>query len=107
MDRPDDMVQGSLDLARGSLVRIVRGRGMLVRVLSGSVWITEEGDPRDRFIAAGARLAIGSNGITLVSALAPTTISLTARRRRNLGARLVRAWQSWFVPGARPTTAPL
>jgi hypothetical protein len=107
MDRPDDTVQGSLDLARGNLVRIVRGRGMLVRVLSGSVWITEEGDPRDRFMAAGARLAIASNGITLVSALAPTTISLTARRRRNLAARLVRAWKSWFVPGARPTTAAL
>jgi uncharacterized protein (DUF3084 family) len=94
-------------MAKEILVRIEDGRGTMVRVVSGSVWITEEGDPRDRFMAAGARLAIASDGVTLVSALTPSTISLTARRRRSLGARLMRAWKSWLVPGARPTGAAL
>ena len=53
-------------MAKEILVRIEDGRGTMVRVVSGSVWITEEGDPRDRFMAAGARLAIASAGVTLV-----------------------------------------
>jgi hypothetical protein len=61
-------------MAKEILVRIEDGRGTMVRVVSGSVWITEEGDPRDRFMAAGARLAIASDGVTLVSALAPSTV---------------------------------
>jgi hypothetical protein len=64
-------------MAQEILVRIEDGRGTTVRVVRGSVWITEEGDPRDRFMTAGARLAIASPGVTLVSALTPSTISLT------------------------------
>ena len=67
-------------MAEEILVRIEDGRGTMVRVVSGSVWITEEGDPRDRLMAAGARLAIASRGVTLISALTPSTISLTQEK---------------------------
>lgn len=107
MDRHEYVVQGNLDLVRGNMVRIEDGRGMMVRVTSGSVWITEEGDPRDRFVTAGRYLRIVSSGVTLVSALTRSTISLSSPRRRSFAARLLKAWASWFVPGARPTTAAL
>jgi uncharacterized protein (DUF3084 family) len=109
MDRHEYIVQAHLDLVRGNMVRIKDGRGLMVRVVSGEVWITEEGDPRDRFVTAGRHVRIVSSGVTLVSALSRSSISLSSRasRRARLQARLMRAWKSWFVPGARPTTAAL
>lgn len=109
MDRREYVVQGNLDLVRGNMVRIEDGRGMMVRVLSGEVWITEEGDPRDRLVTAGRYVRLVSSGVTLVSALSRSSISLSSRasRRARLRARLMRAWKGWFVPAARPTTAAL
>ena len=78
MEPHEYVVQGRLDLVRGNMVRIEDGRGMLVRVTSGSVWITEEGDPRDRFVSAGGRFRVVSNGVTLVSALSRSTIALSS-----------------------------
>ena len=89
MERHEYVSKGSLDLARGNLLRIEDGRGMLVRVIRGSMWITEEGDQRDRFVAAGSQFRIASNGLTLVSAISSGTIALIPP----------------YVPGARPTTA--
>jgi len=122
MERHEYVVQGRLDLVRGNMVRIEDGRGMLVRVTSGGVWITEEGDTRDRFVSAGGRFRVVSSGLTLVSAISRSTIALSspyehgfARRidlvraswLMRLRARLLKAWKGWYVPGARPTTAAL
>ena len=106
MDRHEYVVQGNLDLVRGSMVRIDDGQGMMVRVVSGEVWITEEGDPRDRFVTAGRYVRIVSSGVTLVSALRRSSIAVSScASRHTLRARLMREWKSWFVPAARPTTA--
>jgi hypothetical protein len=122
MDRHEYGVQAHLDLVRGNMVRIKDGRGLMVRVVSGEVWITEEGDPRDRFVTAGRHVRIVSSGVTLVSALSRSSIALSspyeqgfarridlvrASRLARLRAGLMHAWRSWFVPGARPTTAAL
>ena len=122
MERHEYVVQGNLELVRGNLVRIEDGRGMLVRVASGSLWITEEGDARDRFVGPGGRFRVASSGVTLISALSRSTIALSspyehgfARRidlvRANLlarmRARLMKRWKGLYVPGARPTTASL
>jgi ferric-dicitrate binding protein FerR (iron transport regulator) len=87
----DYVVQSRLDLVRGNMVRIEDGRGMMVRVASGEVWITEEGDPRDRFVTAGRDVRITSRGVTLVSALSRSAISLSPRAGRlaRLRARLM------------------
>src|SRR5215213_1070072 len=117
MERHEYVVQGNLDL-----VRIEDGRGMLVRVTSGGVWITEEGDQRDRFVTAGGLFRVVSSGVTLIAAMSRSTIALSsphehgfARRidlvRANLLARLrarmMTKWKGLYVPGARPTSAAL
>jgi len=128
------LVQGSLALARGSLLRIEDGREMLVTVCSGGIWITQEGDRSDRFVAAGDWIRISVSGLTLISALGRSTIALSspyetgfAERidvvRAGTGeiqplfaapgrfaawrARLAKSWSGWFEPHARPTTAGL
>ena len=74
----DYVVQPNLQLGRHSLLRIEDGHGMLVYVWSGALWITQEGDPSDRFVAAGGRFRIGARGLTLISALGRSRITITA-----------------------------
>ena len=113
MERHEYVVHGNLDLASGNLVRIEDGRGMLVRVTSGSVWITEEGDARDRFVSTGGKFRVASSGVTLISAFSRSTIALSSPYEHRaswlmrLRARLMKAWRGLYVAGARPTTAAL
>jgi hypothetical protein len=53
----------------GAVLRIEDGRGVLVYVWSGRLWITQEGDSRDRYVGRGGWFRIESDGLTLVSAL--------------------------------------
>ena len=128
------LVQGNLPLVRGSMVRIEDGREMLVYVWSGSVWVTQEGDRRDRHVRAGGWVRIKASGLTLISALERCAIALTSPYEEGFAERvdLVRAgtgqvepisvmpgklealrvrvaktWSGWFAPLARPTTAAL
>ena len=128
------VVQGNLPLVRGSMVRVEDGRDMLVYVWSGGVWITQEGDRRDRYLQGRGWFRITASGLTLISALGRSAIGLTsphatgfaeridlvragtgnvetlfaARGRLSaLGARWARTWSRWFAPQARPTTAAL
>ena len=128
------LVQGNLPLVRGSLVRIEDGRDMLVYVWSGSIWVTQEGDGRDRHVRAGDWVRINAAGLTLISALERCAIALTSPYEEGfaervelvragtgqvqpifvmpgkleaLRARVVKTWSGWFAPLARPTTAAL
>lgn len=77
-DAMEYLVQGNLQLARGGMLRVADGAGMLVYVWSGGVWITQEGDRRDRHVPAGGWFRIERDGLTLISALARSSITLTA-----------------------------
>ena len=81
-------MQENLVLRRGSLLRIADGRDLLVHVTAGSVWLTQEGDPRDYRIAAGGKFRIASRGLTLISGLGRSAVVLTSRVRRSLGERI-------------------
>ena len=63
-------------LARGMLLRITNGRGKTVSVSSGSLWITQEGDRRDHHVGPGGSFRIDAPGLTLISALRRSVISL-------------------------------
>ena len=115
------LVQGNLPLARGSSVRIENGRGMLVYVWSGSVWITQAGDRRDRHVGAGGWFRIEQSGLALITALGRSAVSLTSPSELGFAerievvragngsvevlhaepgwfARLTRRWEEFFAP---------
>jgi hypothetical protein len=100
-----------MEINRGSVVRIEDGRGVLLRVSEGSVWLTQEGDPLDRYLPAGAAFRLDRDGLALAQATSRTTITLTAApravRRAPLASRLRRLWIGLFAPNSRPTTAAL
>ena len=55
-------------LKNDKLLRIENGRGAVVRVERGTVWLTQ-GGIKDVFLKAGESCRIERNGLTLVSTL--------------------------------------
>ena len=66
----------TLDLPGGTLVPFSSIRGERVRVLSGRVWLTEEGDLNDAFLASGEEVALGGHGLAVIEALTPARVQL-------------------------------
>ena len=125
------VVHGSIAMTRGSLMRLEDGRGMRVHVWEGAVWITQEGDRRDYFVPARTSFRITGARLTLISAIARSSIALTSPHEQSfaeridvvraatgnvepvfvlpgkfaLRARLAKTWAGWFAPHARATSA--
>lgn len=69
------------DLAPRTLLPLHGEAGSTIRVLRGRVWITEEDDPRDVFLAAGSEHEIESGGTVLVEGLSLARVALESPRR--------------------------
>ena len=65
-----------LDLTGGTLVPFPSVRGERVRVLSGRVWLTEEGELNDEFLASGQEVTLGGHGLAVIEALTPARVQL-------------------------------
>jgi len=72
------IVHGSVGMTRGSVVRIEDGKGMLVYVWDGGIWLTQEGDGRDRYFAPGQWFMLDRNGVTVIHSLRRSVLTLTA-----------------------------
>ena len=66
----------TLDLPGGGLVPFASIPGGRVRVLYGRVWLTEEGDTRDAFLASGEEAGLAGRGLAVIEALGPARIEL-------------------------------
>jgi hypothetical protein len=135
MQATEYLVHGSIAMTRGSLLRVEDGRDLLVYVWAGSIWLTQEGEARDRYLAAGEWFRLDRNGVAIAYSMRRTVLSLTApapefyaRRivlaragasampvelyassgaRSRIPVRLRRAWTHLFTTHARPTGAAL
>lgn len=65
---------GTLSLAGGTLVPISSEPGKRVRVVSGRVWITEEGNPHDAFLGSGEEIGLDGRGLVVIEALSSARI---------------------------------
>jgi len=90
------IVHGGIGMARGSLARIVDGKGLALEVWDGELWITQERDPRDYFIRPGERFEVKREGLVLAYALRPSHITLTAMVPAYYARRI-----ALMMPGAR------
>lgn len=55
-------------LERDGLLRLLRAQGVSIEVLSGRIWVTEDGRARDAFLAPGRRYRVCGDGLVLVGA---------------------------------------
>jgi hypothetical protein len=122
------VVHGSLGITRGSMLRVEDGQDMVIYVWEGGIWLTQEGDRRDRYLGPGECFRIERDGVTLAQATEGSTVSLTAPRPELYAKRVAMTkagtgievelysarekdahgfWIRLFAPYARPTTAAL
>jgi hypothetical protein len=65
----------TIDLPRGKYLRIREGAGSTVTAHGGSVWITEQDNPRDVVLRPGQSFTLGRRGLALVEAFSDAAVS--------------------------------
>jgi DUF2917 family protein len=66
----NDLILGVRPLEKGRIRRVPAALGRRVECLSGSLWITQDGDQRDVVLSTGEAFEFDRPGNALVSALA-------------------------------------
>jgi hypothetical protein len=63
-------------LQRGQFLRVVNGAGSTLTAHGGSVWITEQDNPRDVVLRAGHNMTLRRSGVALVEAFEDASLFL-------------------------------
>jgi len=80
--------QGRVQLARSGHVQVIDGRGSSMQCLAGSVWVTQEGDPRDIVLAAGDSFTLDRDGVAIVYATSDAAIAFSSHSELNASRQL-------------------
>ena len=68
----------AIDLPAGRLLRLEGARGLEVRCEAGHLWITEEAQPDDVWLAPGQRVRLVGDGLALVEAKQDARLRISA-----------------------------
>jgi hypothetical protein len=71
-----ELLPSDLVLARDGMVAVRDARGTRITCLTGALWITQDNYANDFIIGPGESHTVDYAGLTLVSALEPSTLSL-------------------------------
>lgn len=63
-------------LGTGEYLRIQDPVGQTLAVLDGLVWVTQDGDPRDAFLAGGESFVFDRPGLALVEAMSNARLAV-------------------------------
>jgi hypothetical protein len=69
-----------LSLARDGLIAFRSGPGASITCLEGSLWVTQESSIKDEVLGPGQTLWVRHEGLTIVTALAPSALVLSDDR---------------------------
>ena len=64
-----ELKSGAVKLGPNQTLKVVDGEGTTVCAVEGSVWITEENQPKDIVLERGACYRLRARGLALVNAL--------------------------------------
>jgi hypothetical protein len=103
-----DGTAAMIALERETSLRVEPGTRVEIACLSGVVWITQQGDLRDLFLAPGESLELLPRGRTLLTALEPSLVRVvdagaTPRAVRPWWTRAERARALWTRLRTRTT----
>jgi len=69
---------GVTELKRGSTLKLEQGRGTVVRVVDGSVWLTQHHDTADYVMRTGDGMVLSGAGTTLIHACEDSSLRFVA-----------------------------
>ena len=91
-----------LGLGHQDSLTLRRATAALIKVSSGSLWITRDGDPRDHILEPGQAMRLDGSRRTVVAALSRANFSLIAERPvRGVGERMLRLAKVAYIKWAR------
>jgi hypothetical protein len=70
-----------MSIARGGLLKLRDARDMVIEVHKGALWITEEGDTRDYYLAKGDWLRLDCDGLSIAQALEKSDVTISRAAR--------------------------
>lgn len=85
-------MHAAISLEPEQSLRIESRREVEIGCLSGLLWVTQPGDPRDLFVAAGQSVRVAPSGLTLITA----TQSAVLRAVELTPARGTSGWRRWW-----------
>ena len=100
------LVQGNVAMTRGSILRVEDGRELTLYVWEGAVWLTQEGDPRDRYVGAGEWFRLDRHGVAIAHATHRTVMTITAPIPELFAKRIVLAKAGSALPVELYSAAP-
>jgi hypothetical protein len=71
-----ELQASNLSLARDGMIAVRDARGVRITCLTGVLWITRDNYAKDFIVGPGESHVIDYPGLTLVTALEPTTLSM-------------------------------
>lgn len=71
-----DLQSGGLTLPRGAAIRVREGAGSTLQVLQGSVWVTEEDNPRDFVLQPGQHFRLAGSGLAIIEAFSDASLAV-------------------------------
>jgi hypothetical protein len=87
--KTEQIVQETVVLTRGSMLRIDDGRDAVVCVLQGELWLTQHHDERDLLLRAGDRFRLDREGAAIAYAFSRSAVAITAPERKSYAQRVV------------------
>ncbi|HZP92605.1 MAG TPA: DUF2917 domain-containing protein [Burkholderiales bacterium] len=69
--------QTRMKLNRDGLIAFRDGRGARIVCHSGTLWVTQESQIKDRILEAGDSLIVCELGLTVITALGPSALTVT------------------------------
>lgn len=87
----EPMTVRTIDLGYEQMLMFESHPGVKVRVLYGSVWLTEEGLPQDAIAGSGDEVALRARGAALLESLAPSRVEIVERASHGPWRRLIDA----------------
>ncbi len=72
------IVNGSVGMPRGSLLRIDDGEGVLDYVWEGEIWLTQEGSAEDHLLQAGQWFRVDRGGAAIAHACRHSMVALSS-----------------------------
>jgi len=86
---PGKLPADSVELRRDDVLRIDDPRSVLVTVVTGRVWLTEEHTPDDVVLATGQCFRLTRPGAAVIEAWEPTTLLLASPHARRSAREVV------------------
>lgn len=82
------------DLEKGSLLRVKGNRsGQTIRCLNGRVWITQQGDNKDRILNGGEMYLSNLSSFVLIGALDDAEVKICPESKERSIVRSPQIWQ--------------